>query len=125
MSAGADSVRIDRWLWAARFYKTRSLAAEAIVGGRVHLNGERVKRAKTVAIGDEIRIRQGAFEHILHVRGLSGRRGGAPEASHLYEETAESRARREALAAQMRSLPATHGRPTKRDRREIDRWKGR
>jgi ribosome-associated heat shock protein Hsp15 len=121
---GSD-VRLDKWLWAARFYKTRSLAAEAIVGGKVHLNGERVKRAKTVAVGDEVRVRNGAFEHIVHVRALSARRGGAADASRLYEETAASRAAREALAAQLRSLPETHGRPTKRDRREIERWRRR
>ena len=118
-------VRLDKWLWAARFYKTRSLASEGIVGGKVHVNGERAKRAHPVRIGDEIRIRNGAFEHILHVRALSAKRGRSTDAAQLYEETAESRSAREALAAQFRSLPESHGRPTKRDRREIERWRGR
>ena len=116
-------IRLDKWLWAARFFKTRALAAEAIVGGRVHLNGERVKRAHTVAIGDELRIRNGAFEHTLHVRSLTARRGRAADAAGMYEETAASRTAREALATQLRSLPTPHGRPTKRDRREIERWR--
>ena len=122
--AGPD-VRLDKWLWAARFYKTRSLAAEAIVSGKVQLNAERVKRAKTVQIGDEVRIRNGAFEQVIHVRALSGRRGGAPEAAKLYSETPESRAAREALALQMRSIPGAHdaGRPSKRDRRIISKFR--
>ncbi len=122
--AGPD-VRLDKWLWAARFYKTRSLAAEAIVAGKVQLNGERAKRARTVQIGDELRIRNGAFEQVIHVRALSGRRGGAPEAAKLYEETAESRAARDALALQMRSIPGAHdaGRPSKKDRRTIAKFR--
>ena len=118
-------VRLDKWLWAARFFKTRALASEAIAGGKVHLNGERVRRAHVVDVGDEIRIRNAAFEHIVHVRGLSEKRGPAAEAARMYEETAASRSAREALAAQLRSLPTPHGRPTKRDRREIARWRGR
>ena len=126
--AGEDSgpeVRLDKWLWAARFYKTRSLAADAVVSGKVQLNGERVKRAKTVQVGDEVRIRNGAFEQIIRVRALSGRRGGAPEAAKLYEETAESRSAREALALQMRSIPGAHdaGRPSKKDRRTIAKFR--
>ena len=126
--AGEDSgseVRLDKWLWAARFYKTRSLAADAVVSGKVHLNGERVKRAKTVQVGDEVRIRHGAFEQVVRVRGLSARRGGAPEAAKLYEETAESRTAREALALQMRSIPGAHdaGRPSKKDRRIIAKFR--
>ena len=122
--AGSD-VRLDKWLWAARFYKTRTLAAEAITGGRVELNGNRVKRAHAVQVGDELRIRNGAFEQIIHVRAISGRRGGAPEAAKLYEETAESRTARETLAMQMRSIPGAHdaGRPSKRDRRIITRFR--
>jgi len=122
--AGPD-VRLDKWLWAARFYRTRSLAAEAIVAGKVQLNGERVKRARTVQVGDELRIRNGAFEQVIHVRALSGRRGGAPEAAKLYEETAESRAARDALALQMRSIPGAHdaGRPSKKDRRTIAKFR--
>ena len=120
--SGSDT-RLDKWLWAARFYKTRSLAADAIVGGKVQLNDDRVKRAKTVQVGDEISIRHGAYETVVRVRALSNRRGSAPEAAKLYEETAESRAAREALAVQMRSMPGSHdaGRPSKKDRREIAR----
>jgi ribosome-associated heat shock protein Hsp15 len=122
-TAGGSDVRLDKWLWAARFYKTRSLAADAIVGGKVQLNDERVKRAKTVQVGDVIRIRQGAYEQVVRVRALSGRRGSATIAQGLYEETPESKAAREALAVQMRSMPGVHdgGRPSKKDRREIAR----
>ena len=122
--SGPD-VRLDKWLWAARFYKTRSLAADAIVAGKVQLNGERVKRAKTVQVGDEVRIRNGAFEQIINVRAISGKRGGAPDAAKLYEETAASRAAREALALQMRSIPGGHdaGRPSKKDRRTIAKFR--
>jgi ribosome-associated heat shock protein Hsp15 len=121
--------RLDKWLWAARFYKTRALAAEAIGGGKVQLNGERAKRAKAVQIGDEVRIRQGPYEHTVVVRKLSDRRGPAVEAVTLYEETQESRAAREAMALQLKSLHAAflpdRGRPTKKDRREIEKLKRR
>jgi ribosome-associated heat shock protein Hsp15 len=120
---GGSDTRLDKWLWAARFYKTRSLAADAIVGGKVQVNGDRAKRAKPVQIGDEISIRHGMYETIVRVRALSNRRGSAPEAAKLYEETPESRAAREALAVQMRSMPGSWdaGRPSKKDRREIAR----
>jgi ribosome-associated heat shock protein Hsp15 len=122
-------VRIDKWLWAARFFKTRSLAAEAVAGGKVQVNGERVKRAKQLQIGDEVRIRQGPYEHQIVVRELSDRRGPAADAAALYEEKPESRAAREAMALQLKSLHAVfapeRGRPTKKDRREINRLKGR
>jgi ribosome-associated heat shock protein Hsp15 len=121
--------RIDKWLWAARFYKTRALAAEAIEGGKVQVNGERVKRAKPLQVGDELRIRQGPYEHQVVVRDLSDRRGPAVQAAALYEEKAESRAAREALALQLKSLHSVflpeRGRPTKKDRRDINRLKGR
>ena len=124
-----DRVRLDKWLWAARFYKTRSLAAEAIAGGKVQVNGDRVKRARPVQVGDEVRIRQGPYEHQILVRALSGRRGPASEAIQLYEEKPESRAAREAMALQLKSLHAAfvpeRGRPTKKDRREINKLKGR
>ena len=120
-------VRLDKWLWAARFYKTRSLAAEAIAGGKVQVNGERVKRAKSLQAGDEIRIRQGPYEHQIVVRELSERRGPASDAARLYEETAASRAAREAMSLQLKSLHAAfvpdRGRPTKKDRREIEKLK--
>ena len=121
-------VRIDKWLWAARFYKTRGLAADAIDGGKIDVNDVRAKRAKLVQIGDVIRVRQAPFEHVVHVRGVSERRGPASVAATLYEETAESKSKRTALATQIRSMPADDwetGRPTKRDRRAIERFKRR
>ena len=127
-SDSTDRVRLDQWLWAARFYKTRGLAAEAIDGGKVDVNQARVKRAKMVQVGDEVRIRQTPFEHVVIVRGVSEQRGPASVAATLYEETAESKARRDALKTQIRSMPADEwesGRPTKRDRREIERFRRR
>lgn len=122
-------VRIDKWLWAARFFKTRSLAAEAIEGGKVQVNGERVKRARPLQIGDEVRIRLGPYEHQVVVRELSDRRGPAAQAAVLYEEKESSRMAREALALQLKSVHAIfapeRGRPTKKDRRDIRRFKGR
>ncbi len=122
-------IRLDKWLWAARFFKTRALAAEAVEGGKVQVNGDRPKRARPVQVGDEVRVRLGPYEHTVSVRALSGRRGPASEAAGLYEETVESRTKREALAIQLKSLHAVFGpdkgRPTKKDRREIQRLKGR
>jgi ribosome-associated heat shock protein Hsp15 len=129
MTENDDRVRLDKWLWAARFYKTRSLAAEAIAGGKVQVNGDRVKRAKPVQIGDEVRIRQGPYEHLILVRGVSDRRGPAAATAELYVEKPESVAAREAMAIQLKSLHAAfvpeRGRPTKKDRREINKLKGR
>jgi ribosome-associated heat shock protein Hsp15 len=130
MNEHADGrVRLDKWLWAARFYKTRALAAEAIAGGKVQVNGDRVKRAKPLQEGDEIRIRQGPYEQLIVVRGLSERRGPATVAASLYEERPESIAAREAMALQLKTMHAAFvpdkGRPTKRDRREIERLKGK
>ena len=127
-SDSTDRVRLDKWLWAARFYKARGLAAEAIDGGKVDVNDARVKRAKMVQVGDEVRIRQTPFEHVVIVRAVSEQRGPASVAATLYEETAESKARRDALKTQIRSMPADDwesGRPTKRDRREIERFRRR
>jgi ribosome-associated heat shock protein Hsp15 len=123
-------VRLDKWLWAARFFKTRALAAEAIAGGKVQVNGDRVKRAKPLQIGDEIRMRQGPYEYRVVVRELSDRRGPAAEAARLYEERPESVAAREAMALQLKSVHSmfasdAKGRPTKRDRREIERLRGK
>ena len=122
-------VRLDKWLWAARFFKTRALAAEAVEGGKVQVNGDRPKRARPLQVGDEIRVRLGPYEHAITVRALSARRGPASEAAGLYEETAASRTAREALAIQLKSLHAVFGpdkgRPTKKDRREIERLKGK
>jgi ribosome-associated heat shock protein Hsp15 len=121
-------VRIDKWLWAARFFKTRSLAADAIGAGKVEVNDERVKPAKPIQLGDTISVRLGPYLHVVRVRGLSERRGPATVAATLYEETAESVAARAKLAEQLRMAPAAFvyeekGRPTKRDRREIDRFR--
>jgi ribosome-associated heat shock protein Hsp15 len=122
-------VRLDKWLWAARFYKTRSLAADAIAGGKVEVNGDRAKRARPVQLGDEIHVRQGPYHQTVVVRELSGRRGPAVEAAGLYQETEESRKGREALALQLKTLHQVFapgkGRPTKKQRREIDRLRRR
>ena len=96
MTDSADRLRIDKWLWAARFFKTRSLAAQAVDGGRVRLNGVRVKPAKEVRPGDELTVHIGELEWVIDVRALSARRGPAPAARQLYEERAESAARRQA-----------------------------
>lgn len=121
-------MRIDKWLWAARFFKTRSLAAQAVDSGKVSLNGERCKPAKEIRQGDELSIRAGEFVWQVLVRELSDKRGPASVAQKLYEETVESRTRREEQAA-LRKLakePAREikGRPTKRDRRALVRWQG-
>jgi len=127
MADTPQPVRLDRWLWAARLYKTRPLAVTAIEGGKVQVNGDRVKRSKTVRPGDRIRIRQDPYEYHLVVAGLAERRGPAQVASRLYEETAASRAAREDLRFRMKHAdpPAlrTKGRPTKKQRRDIGRWK--
>src|SRR3954454_18112130 len=117
-------VRLDKWLWAARFYKTRSLATEAVTGGKVDVNGERTKPAKMIKPGDEIRLKLGPYEHILIVRALGDRRGPASVAQGLYDETEASRAERERLASQLKMAPAMFvyeekGRPTKKDRRDL------
>ena len=122
-------MRIDKWLWAARFYKTRSLASAAVDGGHVEVNGERAKRAKQLREGDQLRIRLNQTTHVIHVRALSDRRGPASEARAMYEETEWSRVERERLAEQRRLAPPLAyddgGRPTKRDRRDIARVKRR
>jgi ribosome-associated heat shock protein Hsp15 len=124
----SGGVRIDKWLWAARFYKTRSLAADAITSGKVELNGERTKPAKPVKGGDSVRIRSGIFEQVVRVKALSDKRGPASVAQALYEETAESAAARAKLAERMRyEMPAAmdSGRPSKKDRRDIERLRKR
>jgi ribosome-associated heat shock protein Hsp15 len=121
-------VRLDKWLWAARFFKTRSLAADAIDGGKVEVNGERAKRAKLIQADDRIRLRDGPYEWQLVVRDIAQRRGSAQVAQQLYEETVESRARREAVHTHLKSMPAAFAfgdsRPGKRDRRELRKLKG-
>lgn len=120
-------VRLDKWLWAARFFKTRSLAKQAIEGGKVHYNGARTKVSKEVEIGARLRIRQGWDELEVEVVALSDQRGGAPQARLLYTETQESRERRERAAAERRataaSQPASPARPNKKQRRLIHRFK--
>jgi ribosome-associated heat shock protein Hsp15 len=117
-------MRIDKWLWAARFFKTRTLAVEAIAAGHVSVNGERAKAAKALRPGDQVVVRRPPFEHAVVVKALSERRGPAAEAALLYEETAESRARRAVLAAEMKAMPAPRfkGRPTKKTRRDYEKW---
>ena len=124
MSGAAGSLRLDKWLWAARFFKTRGLAAEAIGAGRVSVNAERAKPAKVVKPGDTVEIRRPPYEHVVTVRGISDRRGPAAEAQALYEETAESMARRATVAAEMKAMPPPvfKGRPTKKDRRTLERF---
>jgi ribosome-associated heat shock protein Hsp15 len=125
LSEAPDRLRVDKWLWAARFFKTRSLAADAVDGGKVHVNGERVKPAKTLKAGDALAIRIGPYAWNVVVLGLSDRRGPAPEAQKLYSEGEESRLARETVAAQVRAARPTNplhkGRPTKKARRDIDR----
>ena len=117
-------MRLDKWLWAARFFKTRSTAVEAITGGRVSVNGERAKPAKELKVGDGVSIRKPPFEYAVVVKSLSEKRGSAAVAASLFTETEESRARRAVLAAEMKSLPQPRfkGRPTKKTRRDYERW---
>lgn len=121
------SLRIDKWLWAARFFKTRSAAQQAVEGGKVKLHGERVKPAKEVRTGDELAIHIGAYEWVVRIAGLSDKRGSATVARTLYAEDEASRVKREEQAA-LRKFAADpgqdrHGRPTKRERRQLERWR--
>jgi ribosome-associated heat shock protein Hsp15 len=126
---GTDPTRIDRWLWAARLVKTRSLATEAVRGGRVHVNGSAVKPSREVRPGDRLEITKGAVRLVVVVRATSERRGPARDAALLYEETPESREARERAAAERRlaatQVPNLGGRPTKRDRRRYDQVRRR
>lgn len=120
-----DRLRIDKWLWAARFYKTRTLASEEIVKGRVEVNGQEAKPAREVKVGDTVSLRREAVTRTVVVKGISGVRGPAPVAQQLYEETPDSLKAREKAAEQRRYAPEPahsieHGRPTKRGRRELD-----
>ena len=118
-----EKVRVDKWLWAARFFKTRNLAKQAIDGGKVHCDGHRVKPSKEITLGTLLTVRQGWDEKTVEVRGLSDQRRGAPEAMALYEETSDSAAKREAETEQRKaqhgSGPVLRGRPTKKQRRQI------
>jgi ribosome-associated heat shock protein Hsp15 len=124
-----ERLRIDKWLWAARFYKTRSLAADEIGKHRVQVNGEVAKPAREVKPGDTVALRQGQVTRTVIVRGLSAQRGPAPVARELYEETAESLAAQAAAREQRRfarepALSIEQGRPTKRERRDLDQATG-
>ena len=129
METSAAGVRIDKWLWAARFFKTRGLAADAIDGGKVDVNGAKVKPAKVVRPGDVVRVRLGPFEHVVNVRALSERRGPASAAALLYEEDPAGKATRlklvEAHKLAQQSFLYGEGKPTKKERRDIRRMKGR
>ena len=125
--AAPGHLRLDKWLWAARLYKTRSLAADEVAKGRVSLNGQPAKPSREVRAGDVLQIRQGPVQRTLEVLGISAQRGPAPVAQRLYVETPESVAAREAAAARRRMgvEPAdslAEGRPTKRDRRQLAEW---
>ena len=124
-----ERVRIDKWLWAARFFRTRAAATEAVLGGHAHVNGARVKPAREVALGDRVEVRVGDRRWTVVVTGLAERRGPASVAATLYEETAESRAEREQRALERRlSRPPgadLGARPTKQARRRLDRLRGR
>ena len=119
-----EAVRLDKWLWAARFFKTRQLAIEAVNAGHIELNGDRAKPAKSVKPGDEVTVRKPPYQYILVVKAVSEKRGAAPIARELYMETGESIAAREKLLAEQRAMPAPifKGRPTKRDRRTLENW---
>ncbi len=124
--ATEEKHRLDKWLWAARFFKTRALASQAVEGGKVVVNGDRVKPAKSVKVRDELVIRAGWSQYTIHVLALSDKRGPASEAAKLYVETEESIAQREKQAALRRANPipvfTSKGRPTKRDRRKIRKF---
>jgi len=129
MAGVIDKQRIDKWLWAARFFKTRTLAVEQLDNGRVHINGLEAKPSREVKPGDEVRLMQGRDERTIVVKALSNMRGPAPVAQQLYEETAASlEARAEAAAARRLAPEPAHtiaqGRPTKRDRRALDQQRG-
>jgi ribosome-associated heat shock protein Hsp15 len=127
--SAAEPVRLDKWLWAARFFKTRALSAEAVAGGRVEVGGHKVKPGRDVKIGDVVRVRIGPYVHVVTVRALSGRRGPATEAAKLYEEDPAGRAEREKLREQHRlaahAFAFGEGKPTKKERRALDELRGR
>lgn len=120
-----ETMRIDKWLWAARFFKTRSIAKSAIEGGKVHHLGDRVKVSRDVRLGMELTIQQGFEKKTVVVKALSGIRGGAPQAQLLYEETETSIARRELIAAQrkLNNMAKPDHRPSKKDRRQIHKFR--
>jgi ribosome-associated heat shock protein Hsp15 len=121
-------VRVDKWLFAARFYKSRALAAEAITGGKVEVNGDRVKPSRELKVGDEVRLRLGPYEHVVLVQKPSDVRGPATMAATLYAETDASKAAREKLSWTVKHaapiIDPGEGRPTKKDRRDLERRRG-
>ncbi len=123
------NARLDRWLWAARFFKTRQLASEAVKGGKVRVNGGRAKPARTVAIGDELEIRRGAYTWAVRIDALSEKRGSATQAAGLYTETEASAIERERIAGEQRTLAAQiiydREQPSSRDRRAMRKRKRR
>lgn len=124
MVDNSTTIRLDKWLWACRFYKTRALAKAAIEGGKVHYQGHKPKPGKSVQTGDEIKLRQGFDEKTVVVKKLSDQRGSAPIAQTLYQETAASLEKRQQITAMRKlSAPTTSGRPNKKQRRLIHRFK--
>lgn len=120
----SEKIRLDKWLWAARFFKTRRLAIDAVTGGKVHLNGKRTKPSHEIHVGDRLVIRRDQFEYEITVSGLSRQRRPALEAALLYQESEESKSKRQTLAIQLREKreqhgPGPKGRPTKRERRQL------
>ena len=124
-----SSVRLDKWLWAARFFKTRSVAREAVAGGKVHLNGNRAKPGRSLNIGDELRIQRAEEEYTITIVDLTSRRGPATVARTLYEESEESRTQREKLAEERKlnrmQNTSNEGRPDKRQRRRLIRFRNK
>ena len=129
MQENGEKIRLDKWLWAARFFKTRSLAIEAVSGGKVHLSGARTKPAREINIGDKLTVRRGPYEWTVVVQALSDKRGPASVATLLYEETEESKLHRGEAASEIRAQewrsPHIKGRPSKKDRRDLSRFRGR
>ncbi len=125
-AAGQERTRIDKWLWAARFFKTRALAVTAVENGRALVNEMRVKPAKSLAVGDRLTIRVSHYQYVVEVLALSSRRGPPAEAQKLYRETDESRQQRAALAEDRKAqaqYSVLRGRPTKKDRRDLEKLK--
>lgn len=121
-----NSLRVDKWLWVARFFKTRSLASDAIKGGKININGQKAKPSKNILINDQLKVKKGLFVYEITVKGLSRHRGPASEAVKLYEESEESLGSRQKITEQLKAesaiRPTTPGRPSKRDRRNIIRF---
>jgi ribosome-associated heat shock protein Hsp15 len=128
IASSENSERIDKWLWAARFFKTRSLAAEAIASGKVDVDGERTRKGRSISPGATVTVRKGPYSTTVLVRSTAMRRGSAQMAAQLYEETSESKTAREKIRVQLSSLPfrpTGEGRPGKKERRQIRKLRGR